>query len=1130
MIKRIFSVILAVVMLSALLPVFASYEPAVFTSDFENDATITVGQSSYAYSDAVWSFSTTSARRPTAYSGELGFNRIELAVKPESAGSTNHVLEATQWGSTALTTKDIALDDTTDAVYISFRFKVPAGTGTGQWQVGAGSHYTETAGGNHDTTLLTIRDDNKIGVVDQSQNPHLSAYVTKTVNYQRDTWYTAVVYIDKNTRAAYIYDGTKLVAQNSAYSETKEMVVARADLRNWCNTNFLPNGFTIMVDDANITAVKKASDTLALASSSLTDGATEVSCSPTIDLTFSRPIATDQTGNVTLNGSSSGVKTTILSPYSMRVTFNSLLIYSTDYNLDFSRVCDMAGNTVSGDGTLKFTTVYMPLTLHLLSVSLEKKGSTTVGIPLEVPVTNHTGEPLSSRMFVAFYQKTAAGESLVGVENKVLTIPADAASINFTLAGKYHDVSSAKIMVFDSTDSLRPLSEPVIVPIIEDVPIYDVERYEKRLLFMQDFEGAPLPDNVTTQYHYSESQIVSTGGVDGGGAYSVDGTSEISGQGTLSYVVTDLNIPAGTGILMTAMLRAENISGTVADSGKDAYAEGLRTTMTFKNTQTNETRSIYMIDETVNGTTDWVKSMQYAVCDFDVDYVAVTCFLAESVNQGCGWYDDVCLYSVGFDPFVDAVLEKPTYKGFIYGDNGVNDIVLSTHVNSYNIYDLANAVVTAKIVDKTDRVIVSQSRSDFGEEMTFTFSSGLLEMNEDCYLQLSLDDPSAGKCYGQREWKLRKRAEDYRPNNYFDEHGRYVIDGKPKFLMGIYGENKLYELIDKIDGSPIDLVVPYGYIWIPIGRDSTGQVKTGVDTGLLDYAQERGIKMTAPLANYLYSRVHSTGRFSGTIKSPADSRAIYESFAKTLDHPAILGYYMADEMSSQRFGAEVEWASRILSDFDFDGITFNATSRAHNQREQLRFADSVNTSSYPVNSGDGSDDLSAVTEHISAVTKYLPEGNRPHFAVLQSYKKSGALRGPDAEEMRNMAFQALCAGMQGIIWYNGFQMEDSGWADLLAVCEEIEEFYPMLLSVDEAPNYEVVAGSEWLASRAKAYGGRGYLFTVNKTRSAQSAKLNLGNVTAVRGLCSGKTYVPDAEGNVTVDYDSIGVEVLEFVQ
>jgi len=128
-----------------------------------------------------------------------------------------------------------------------------------------------------------------------------------------------------------------------------------------------------------------------------------------------------------------------------------------------------------------------------------------------------------------------------------------------------------------------------------------------------------------------------------------------------------------------------------------------------------------------------------------------------------------------------------------------------------------------------------------------------------------------------------------------------------------------------------------------------------------------------------------------------------------------------------------------------------------------------------------------------------------------------------------MAYQAICAGMQGIIWYNGFQMEETGWEDLLAVCDEVEGFYPMLLSTDEAPDYEVIAG-DWFESIAKFYNGKGYLFTVNKTRSEQSATVHIGSGATVRGICSGRTYVPDADGNITVDYAAIGVEVLEIVK
>ncbi len=1130
MVKKVISAILASAMLLAMLPVSASYAPTVYTSDFEGNAAITEGASSYTYSDDVWSFSKTTAQRPTAYSATIDFDRVELAIVPERTGSDNHVLKATQEGTTALATQTVTFGDDQDAAYISFKFKIPEENGTGQWQIGAGGHDTKISSANTDTCLLTIRSDNKIYEVDQSNNPHIAATPVRPVSYQRDTWYTAVIYVDKNTRAAYIYDDEKLMIKNKVVSNSKDMIVARADLRNWCSAdNFPAKGFTILLDDASIMAVKKASDMVTLTQASIRDGETDVSRTPSFDLTFSRPLAANQTGNVTVGGSAEGILVENIAPNKLRVSVSENLDYTTDYTLDFSKVCDMTGNKVSGTTSLDFTTVYMPLSMYPLTISLEKKGSTTYGIPIELPVKNHTGALLSSQLFVALYKTTAQGESLVAVEHKTVTISADAESVNFTISGNYHDVSKVKVMAFDSLDSVKPLAEPILVPVVEDVPIYDVNRYEKNLIFKQDFEGDPLPGNVTTQYHYDANQIDPTAGINGGGAYSVDGASEISGQGTLSYVVSNLNIPAGTGILMTAMLKSEGISGTVADSGKDDYAEGLRTTMTFINTSTNESKSIYIIDETVNGTTDWMQSMQYAICDFAVDRVAVTCYLERSVNRGLGWYDDVCLYTVGFDPFIDAVLEKPTYKGFIYGEGGENDIVLSVNVNSYNIYDLTNSVVTAKIVDEKDAVIASASRSDFSDTLSFTFSSGNLEMNKDYYLQLSLDNASLDKCYGQREWKLRKRPADYRPNNYFDEYGRYVIDGKPTFLMGVYGENKLYELIDKIDGSAIDLIVPYGYIWIPIGRNSAGEITTSVDTALLDYAHARGIKMTAPLTHFLYSKVNATGRFSSVIKNTADSRAVYESFAKTLDHPAILGYYMADEMSSQRYGAEVEWAGRILSDLDPDGFTFNATSRAHNQREQLRFADTVNTSSYPIELGDGTDDLSKVTDHISAITKYMPEGNRPHFAVLQSYKKGGALRGPDEAEMRNMAFQALCAGMQGIIWYNGFQMDDAGWEDLLTVCNEIEGFYPMILSVDEAPVYTIEAG-DWFESMAKSYVAKGYLFTVNKTRSEQSATIHIGSGATVRGLCSGRTYVPDAAGNITVDYASIGVEVLEIVR
>lgn len=773
---------------------------------------------------------------------------------------------------------------------------------------------------------------------------------------------------------------------------------------------------------------------------------------------------------------------------------------------------------------------------------LELSGSTISGKTLYFPVENHTGESMSVSLLLAVYQGNS--RRLLALEQSEAVIAADADMLQVNMTGSYHDVSEVKLMIFNDMERLKPITVAKGVIIHEKVPFYDINDYEKELLFKQSFEGEALPSNVTVSTSYSDANIDATVGYGGGSSYKVKGEaskSDREGGTALVYKINNLDIKKGSGILAQVQMKAEGLSGEQADAGEDTWAEGCRTTMTYSNSVTGEYTDVYLIDETINGTTDWVESMQYAVCEFDVDTVSVMCYLESTINKGTAWYDEISLYHLGFDPFLEAVLETPNYKGFIYGENGIGDINLSTSVKDYGgLYDLDSCRVRAQVVDALDTVQMSATIEDVQEEIKISFSSKDLTMGKDYYLQLILENKTTGQNYSFREWTLRKRPETYRPNHYFDEHGRFVIDGEPTFLMGIYGMNKLYDTIDNLEGTPINILMPYGYGWLVSYDGSQGKYIIDVDEDLLDYAEAHDVKLVATLGHHIYSKVQSTGLFSDIITDPQDSRKAFTQYAELLDHPAILGYYMADEMAAERYGAEVEWASRILSNSDPDGFTFNVSSYVNDIRSQLRFTDTANCSSYSVAKGDGTDDLSEVTERLSKAIAVVPQGNRPFYGVLQSWQDYNAERGPTEEELRNMAWQAVAMGLQGIIWYSYFDMADEGleepsapfeetWPMLIKVCEELEAYYPVILSTEPSPVVEVEAG-DWLTYKAKRHEGKSYLFTTNTSRSEQIARIRLENATSIRGVYSNQSFEADGDGWFTVMYPAIGVEVFEIEQ
>ncbi|MBR7163370.1 MAG: Ig-like domain-containing protein [Clostridia bacterium] len=1146
--KKILSIILAFALILSTLPAFALTAGTAETDGFES-ATLGPVDLASGYTDSsVWAITDTNTQKVTYFTGTLTDDRITLTVKKESADSANQVMELTQLATgscSGVTTKYTKFSDGFDAVYTTFKFKIPAENGTGQWFITAGatgnSYYT-------DQGLIGIRSGNKIYKSDSDSSKSAMGYVDSTSGktYQRDTWYTVLVKTTKTGAEAYVYGDNGILQQNTITGNFKG---SRVGVMYRTNDYLVPaNGFTIQLDDAKLLGVQEATDSVRLTGSSVSEGQTEVDRKPVIDLTFDRPMA-EYTSGITCSDSSKAFTVKNISDNTLRVAFTDMLDFSTTYTLNFSGVKDMLGHTPDGTTSLSFTTVYLPLSIYGADTALLKSGSTLEGSDLTFSVKNHTGADLPAALMLALYQKTGNGERLLAVQQQNVIVAPDAETLTFALSGKYHDVSKVRLMAFSDMDSLQPIAETCEVVISEDVPVYNVDRFEKKLLFKQDFEGGTLPSNVTASASYDAERIDDTVGYGGeGSAYKVDGSEakgESAGQTNLWYKISGLNIPAGSGFLMSAMFKTEGLTGTIAQGGGDAYAEGCRTSLRISGVDENGNRkseNIYMIDETINGTKDWTESMQYFVSDFTVNTVTVTCYLyyeldagqvVGGINRGTAWYDDICLYQVGYDPFLEAILEQPTYKGFVYGDGGENDIIVTSSVKDYgNVYDLSNCVVQAKIVDALGSTIASQEIQDIPDEIKITFSSGILAMNQDYYLQLLLVDQSSGKQHGFREWTIRKRPEDWRPNNYFDEYGRFVIDGEPTFLMGIYGMNDLRGAIDDMTGTPINVLMPYGYAWLPLSVDSEGNAVANADQTILDYAEEKGVKLVASLKNYYFSKVQSTGLFRNVIREPHHARQVFEGFTEALDHPAVLGYYMADELSAERYGAEVEWASKILSDLDPDGFTINVFSPEAESRSQIRFADTSNTYSYPI--GTTVKNLSSVTNNVSDVLNHVPAGNRPFIAVLQSAGITEAGKtDPTKDEMRNMAWQAVCAGMQGIIWYNHFDMVkdtdefEGSWANLVTVCEELEAYYPVILSTEKAPEITAEAG-DWFTSIAKRYNGKDYLFTTNTTRSEHTARIHVGNATTVKAVYGNTTYTPDADGYISVTYPSIGVEIFEI--
>jgi hypothetical protein len=120
----------------------------------------------------------------------------------------------------------------------------------------------------------------------------------------------------------------------------------------------------------------------------------------------------------------------------------------------------------------------------------------------------------------------------------------------------------------------------------------------------------------------------------------------------------------------------------------------------------------------------------------------------------------------------------------------------------------------------------------------------------------------------------------------------------------------------------------------------------------------------------------------------------------------------------------------------------------------------------------------------------------PQIFNWNCYNKDRGGRTPTYEEMRSMAWQCICNGANGLVFYSFFDIRrdpqtpfDVQWERVKRVAEEIARWTPALLSVDKpAPVEARGTHVHWLA---KSLNGKTYVFAVNDDYEPHSVTFQL---------------------------------------
>lgn len=650
--------------------------------------------------------------------------------------------------------------------------------------------------------------------------------------------------------------------------------------------------------------------------------------------------------------------------------------------------------------------------------------------------------------------------------------------------------------------------------------VFDVSTMKKTVIGCEDFEdsdyGAFSKPYITSKVSYVTDDVYS-----GKNALKIDKIDSDPFQ----YIKIDYQLPP--------------------DSAGDHYA------FSFMGKSISEHRISYCIEaydknkKHISGSygqspsvkKEWTEYVtQYQIPE-GASYVTIQGYIQDN-REGTILFDDFTLSKISPDP-METVLLTPAYKGLIYGDGHKNDINADVVINDYGVYDLGKFRLCAQLINDNGEILAKNVTDWCTGKIYVSFSSDKLPEG-DYYLETILTDKETGEQIQKDSRTIRKRSENYRPDFYLDEYGRTVKDGKPFFFISFYDTDDFTDTLDPKVYKNFNVISQYSYNWWHFPKEN----RLYFDY-FLDKLASTGLKQHVNIGNQIYYGQKSI--LGMEISGYEDHRNVVEGIAEHFkDKEWFFGYYVFDEKNPIIYGDGLRYNNEILSKSDIDHPSWGVTDfTTYPYGIFTKTCDILAVDPYPVY-GTENDDIAELGRFVRTMRRDFP--NRPVYAAIQAFdrgklkagtaKDKTAKRGPNEQEMRNLMWQAICEGAQGLVWFSLNSVKgDHGdswrqyWNIVSDLAGEVKKCENIIMSADTKPYYKIKGNNEAFNMASRHYNGKSYVFAVNHTLEKQTINLYLDeNVKSIKGLYSGETFKVNDKGCFKIDFDKAGVEIFEYEQ
>jgi hypothetical protein len=471
----------------------------------------------------------------------------------------------------------------------------------------------------------------------------------------------------------------------------------------------------------------------------------------------------------------------------------------------------------------------------------------------------------------------------------------------------------------------------------------------------------------------------------------------------------------------------------------------------------------------IKGTRDWTRVEQFVVyIPTNAARTTLSCYVRKGMT-GEAWFDDVRLHRV-LDASLESVLVSPPYRGRV-ARNGPTNAVVRAFVNpeSFRGLELGDLRLIATLRDASGRATYTRSTTTRPNRCEYDLQFPAVTLSPGAYEAEVRLVSGSGDVRDLATHRIVRTPDDFCARVRVDERLRLLVEERPFFPLGMYWGTINEKDLETFTDSSFNCLMPYGS---PTREQ-------------MDLAQGHGLKVI-----YSVKDMYAGSRWCpGAIKDTVDEeRLVRAKLREFRDHPALLAWYLNDELP-QTYMPRLEAHQRWVEEDDPHHPAWVVLYQYRQVRDYIGSFDVIGTDPYPIPRKPAS-----MAAEWTAETRRQVSGARPLWQVPQShnwgnypgYEKD--VRSPTYDEMRSMAWQCICEGANGIVFYSFFDLKKNAdvpfeeqWGRLKRIAAEIDRWAPVLLSVDPVPAAFPIAGRtpDWLHWRMHSAGDRTYLFVVN---------------------------------------------------